>query len=893
MGGPAGDVGPAPYRWLEGPVVRSEMPLVGRDDELRLIGDSLAVSRRGQGRLILIDGEAGSGKTTLLAAVMRGARGFVTLQAAAHEIDRDRPFGVIVDALAIGGTSRDDARRAVAGALRSAGTSGYTETVRYGIVEDVVALVERSAMEQPLLLLLDDVQWADDPSLLALHHLARRMADLPVCLILARRPPSAGVGGPDALSDLAYQLDASRISLEPLSASQVAELAANLLGAAPSKGLQSLLAKAGGNPFYVTELLSALREERSIDIVGTQADVAALGIRPELRMVILRRLSGLAMPTTSALRMAAILGETFSAADLAVSLATTAADLAGPLKEALSAGVLTDEGPRLAFRHDLVREAIYGDIPGSLRNALHLQVAHALQATGAPASNVAPHYERGAAAGDDAAIACLRSAAAEVGLTEPATARRWLTRALDLIPLPDERRDEVVFELCQIALRTGDSAGAERLARASLARPQTPTRRSALARALAAALDLQDRCLDAAAVSDRESARNDLSPVERIRLAAEAVEYRGHMERVGAGAAAGALLERALQIGDDVAIRGVLAAMYHAALWSGDFAQAVELAERVMAVPETSDSFIVTTGGIGGALVRAGRTDEGLRSLKAEIRFLEERGDVRPMALVLNEITMVELRAGHWDEAISDAEAALGLTNEFRQEVRHDESAALLAILFTRRGQHERAAEVLASLRSTRQFVAAIALAAHTEAVGDPKRALDILRGAWALATEMGRISDLPRYAPGLVRLELRHGEAQRADDAAGVVERLALDTGVMPTRIVGLRCRGLVSGDPAVLLEAAQLAAEADNADDEAQLFEEAGVVLGATRKLGEALPLLERALEYYERIGAMYDYRRTEAAIRALGVRRGRRGRRARAAVGWESLSDTERDV
>jgi DNA-binding CsgD family transcriptional regulator/tetratricopeptide (TPR) repeat protein len=864
-----------------------EPRLVGRDRELRLLADRVDEVRRGRGRLLLIEGEAGSGKTSLLDESELLASGFAVFRGGGHEIDRDRPFGVISDALGIARSSVDKERRSIARSLRRAGSAGLDETLRYRIVEDILTLLEREALVRPVLLALDDLHWADDPSILVVHHLARRIAHLPICLIVARRPRPSGM---DDLAEMTADPHVDRVALQPLDDENVARLVSRILGAAPATGLRALLAKAGGNPFFVTELLAALQEGGSIDIEGATAEVALVDVRPELRMVILGRLSGLSPGTVNVLRMASILGTTFTAHDLAVCLGSRPTDLVAPLDEAVTAGVLHPEDDRLAFRHDLIRQALYTDIPASIRNSLHLQVARALRLSGAPPTHSAPHFAAGATFGDVEAIASLRTAAADVASTEPETAHRWMSRALELLDPADERHDEIVVDLCGIVLRLGDAGAAEELARSALARARSPERRSTLVRTLAAALDQQDRCLEAAAVSERESRATDFDDVTRIRLAADAVEYRGHMERVAAEPAAREVLRRALAVGDDVAIRGVLAALYHAAMWRGDYLEAVLLGERIATYADTSDSFIVTTGIMGGALAYAGRTREALASFRSEMSALESRRDVRPMALVLTHLASLEAGEGLWDDAISDAEAAFSLATEFRQDARHDEAAALLAILATRRGEHDRASRLLGSLRSSRQFVASIAMAKHAVATGDQRGALGIMREAWELAETTGRISDLPRYAVDHVRLELIVGDPARAADAASTVERIARATGVPPTELTAVRCRGLVAADPVRLLQAADDFGAAGFVDERAATLEDAGVTLAAAGRAVEALPLLREAADYYERVGAVYDQRRIDAAFRTQGVRRGRRGPRPRAKTGWGSLTETE---
>ena len=155
------------------------------------------------------------------------------------------------------------------------------------------------------------------------------------------------------------------------------------VGAAPGRRLLAGISGAAGNPLFVTELLGALAQEQMITIAGGQAEVAALTLPPTLRLTILRRISFLADGTLQALRSASAPGAGFTLTDLAEFTGRSAVDLAMTLAEAIQARVLQDDGTRLRFRHDLIRDAIYQDLPASVRGALHREAGQRLAAAGA------------------------------------------------------------------------------------------------------------------------------------------------------------------------------------------------------------------------------------------------------------------------------------------------------------------------------------------------------------------------------------------------------------------------------------------------------------------------------------------------------------------------------
>ena len=353
--------------------------------------------------IVLVEGEAGIGKTRLLAKALEDARGRGMHVAAgrAEELERTRPFGVLAGALGCARSSPDPRRAAIAGLLAApaAGDQGpITVTsypgLRFRVVDAFTDLVEELALAGPVMLGLDDLQWADPSSLLTVGALARRLTGLPVGVIGCLRPSPRAA----ELNRLASALDAAgarHLTLHPLTREAVTGLVAQAVAAEPGPRLLAEVAGAAGNPLFITELLGALAQEEAITTVGGRAEVAETVLPPTLRLTILRRLSFLSEPTLQALRSASILGSGFSPTDLATVTGRPAVDLSVVLGEAMRARVLEDGGDRLRFRHELIRDAIYGDLAGSVRRALHREAGQRLAQAGAPALQVAEQFRRG------------------------------------------------------------------------------------------------------------------------------------------------------------------------------------------------------------------------------------------------------------------------------------------------------------------------------------------------------------------------------------------------------------------------------------------------------------------------------------------------------------------
>ena len=194
----------------------------------------------------------------------------------------------------------------------------------------------------------------------ALRFAIRHLRDVRVSFLVAYRP----VPRDDALRrflDSSLRDGALHVTLGPLDEHSVADLVEDRLGLPPGPGLRSLVASAAGNPFYVTELLDALAADGRLRTTERAVDADAASTPIAFRTAIVRFVRFLGEPQLALLRWAAVLGSRFSAADLANVSGTPVSDLMVVLDDAARAGILIDDGGRLAFRHDLLRSALYDD----------------------------------------------------------------------------------------------------------------------------------------------------------------------------------------------------------------------------------------------------------------------------------------------------------------------------------------------------------------------------------------------------------------------------------------------------------------------------------------------------------------------------------------------------
>src|SRR5215475_1849845 len=366
--------------------------LVGREEDLARLRGLLAELTGGRGGLAWVEGEPGIGKTALLVAGFAGAEpgGCRVFWGACEELAQRLPLGVLTQCLQVREGSADPERAEIARLLQGREPAGPAPLdVVAAAVQRLVGWVEQAAVAAPVLLVLDDVQWADEASLLVLVELARLVGQLPLLVAVACRPvPRRAELVAARRAVLSH--GAVQVSVGPLPAEQVSVMVSRLLGAEPGPALRSAAAQAGGNPLYVREIVDALVREKRTRVRDGRAEVDATGAAPlpSPAAAIADRLDFLSEQTAGVLRLAALLGAEFAVEDLAVVAGRDAVGLVPVVEEAVAAGVLGGSGSALAFRHELIRQAFAASMPAALRSALHGQVARTLVGSGAGVERV-------------------------------------------------------------------------------------------------------------------------------------------------------------------------------------------------------------------------------------------------------------------------------------------------------------------------------------------------------------------------------------------------------------------------------------------------------------------------------------------------------------------------
>jgi DNA-binding NarL/FixJ family response regulator len=425
--------------------------LVGRDADLRALARAAdRVGARGRMQVVEVVGEAGIGKTALLEALAERADrdGWVVLWGRASEYERATPFGPVVDALDdfVAALAPTRLRRLGADALGELGSvlpavRGHVDGAdrgggsgeRFLAHRAVRSLLWELASTRPLMLVLDDLHWADDASVELLAHLLRRPVPAPVLLGLAYRPAAA----PGRLTPALDAAGVTRIALGPLGRQD----ADALLGArADPASRATIYEESGGNPLFLEQLA------RHGGPAAAGAPRAARGVPSLVAATVAAELRALGEPVAEVARAAAVAGEPFEPDVVADVGQTEEGEVLAALDVLLAADLVRPSGsPRcFRFRHPIVRRAVYESAPPGWRLAGHGRADRALAERGADAVARAHHVERAARRGDERAAAVLADAGRAAADRAPGVAAHWYEAALGILPERHPRRLELL-----------------------------------------------------------------------------------------------------------------------------------------------------------------------------------------------------------------------------------------------------------------------------------------------------------------------------------------------------------------------------------------------------------------------------------------------------------------
>ncbi len=645
-------------------------PLAERDVELETVGRLLAGACAGSGGAVVFEGPAGIGKSSLLAAARTAAAEVRVLAARGGELERELPFGIVRQLLEsvvmAHGTGERDALLAGAAALAkpvlfAADPEAGVEP-SFSVLHGLYWLTVNLADAQPLLVAVDDVHWADVASLRWLIYLARRLAGVPLALVLATRPTGPG-RVQELLDELLVIPEVAVLQPGGLSEQAIAMFAVQLLAAEPDPEFVTACQQAtGGNPFLLRELFGELHRRGLAprrQNAGLASQLSSHGVGRAVRA----RLRRLPPGCTALARAVAVLGDP-AEPTLAAQLADLDDGAASSAADALAQAVIFEPGRWLAFVHPLVRSSVYSELSSRERARYHEGAARLLAGAGEATDRIAVHLLATHPGGDAATVNTLRQAATGASNRgAPDVAVTYLRRAL-AEPPPPELEPVLVHELGKAALRAGELGMAIEQLRQATRDLADGRLRAEAANALGSALFLAHR--PGEAMTDLTAVIDELPDSEReqgLRLQATRwVAVRGSVTVWRRLQATGERFAGTSRTPRTVGERLQVAAAAYDAARTGTARQARELALQAFANgrllddpgPESGGFWIVPT-----VLLLAQADDDGARVSTAVIEWAEHHGSLPAFSMAVQLRAYHCLRRGALAEAEADAVSAL------------------------------------------------------------------------------------------------------------------------------------------------------------------------------------------------------------------------------------------
>ncbi len=868
-------------------------PPLERNRELAVLDDAVAAAADGRGSVVLIAGPAGLGKSAILDEGRRRAAGAVAmLGARGGMLERDFGFGVVRQLLEVATRGREvgDAARAVLeDPVTDAG--GPAVDTGFAALHGLFWAVVDLAAERPLLLAVDDLQWADRPSLRFLAYLARRVEELPIVVLATVRTGEAGVD--EDLLGAIREPPAVLVTPGPLSLEAVAALLQERLEAAPEPPFVAACHTAtGGNPLLVRELAAALQADGVRPLADRAAQVRAVGPRAVSRTVG-ARLQRLPPDARATARAVAVLGDGCAVADAAAFAGLDEARVAAATAPLAQAQILRAEPP-LAFVHPLVADAVLLSLAPGERELQHARAAELLHAAGAPAEQVAGHLLRAPRRGEAWVVDVLRVAARSAmrrGVTE--TGAAFLRRALEEPPRADERAAMLLETGMAEALHSGP--GAVEHLRGALATLTEPTQRAMAAAVLGRMLLFTGDSAGGDAVARRVAAelgpehadlRDQLIAFAHMTAwfddrAPQAIEQTAHLRASlpAAGAGPGPLMLASVTAFSWSNLPGhhrECAALAHAALRDG---QLFAADGGLMNVP-------------AAVTLAYAEDDAGLDYLQAWLGDAHERGSLYAVAGIRLWLAAVQLWRGELQDAEATARTATEVLQVWGFDHGPDYAGAFLVGALVEQGDLAGARAVLQSTAAHDAFSEGARLwhQSHLALLVAERRDAEALEVAELLATKFAHNRN-PAAAPWrLDRAVLRH----RAGDEDGAREdlaeqlRLAHVWGTPGAIGTALRVRGELFGAAEDLTDAVGLLERSSMRMQHARALLAHGRRLRLDRRPTEAREPLREALALATRCGSPALAAEARTELGAAGARP-----RTAALQGPEALTPSERRV
>jgi DNA-binding CsgD family transcriptional regulator len=842
--------------------------LLGRQAECGRLDRLLADARAGHSGVLLIRGEAGIGKSALLDYARQQAADLNVLRCRGVESESELAFSALADVFRPVLNRLSSIPEPQADALAAALALGPPGGgARFAACAATLSLLAAAAEESPLLVTIDDAQWLDPSSAEALLFAARRLDAEGIVLLFAARTGEA---------PMLERAHLPQLVLSGLDREAAAALLAGRNGPVAPPVVDRLLAATAGNPLALLEIPSLLS---AAQLAGTEPLGDELPTAPAVEQAFLRHVEELPERSQEALLVAAA-SESGDPVEIAQALLALGLD-PRELDAAEEAGLLSVAAGRLAFRHPLLRAAVYHVASTGARQAAHRALAQTA-AGELHAARRAWHLAAAAPAHDEAAASALEEAAVEArrrgGRAEAASA---FERAALLSPDESEKA-RLLHEAAHDAWLAGGPDKALELLDAALACARDPVTRARIQH-LRAGIELWggSPMSAQALLSEEATAIEDLEPARAARMLTDAAWACFVNAEIDAGVEtaerACALAERA-GVDAETLAKAVLGI---GLVLSGEPRKAMPLFAGYVALlenPETETAIDKAFRPDGQVLTWFEQYERARQSLTRTIESARRQTALGVLSYPLAVLSDLDFRTGNWAAAYAGASEAVRIADETEQETMVAFSLGCLARIEAARGdeddcrRHAQRALALAYGRIGAVVASASAALGLLElGLGRPDEAIVHLEEIARLAAAHGlREPAVVQWAPDLVEAFVRAG---REDDAARELAsfaRLANETERTWALATTSRCRGLLAPDDAFEAEfeqALELHGRTSAPFELARTQLCLGERLRRARKRAEAREPLRSALETFERLGATPWAERSRVELAATG--------------------------
>jgi DNA-binding SARP family transcriptional activator/DNA-binding CsgD family transcriptional regulator len=894
-----------------------QTPLVERDAELVEIRDLVRRAARGISSVLLVEGDAGVGKTRLLETVGEAARAerVPLFRASGGELEWSFAFGVARQLFGPLVATLDPGRRRslLSGAASLAGAvvdpslsvespTPATAAALYARLHGLYWLCAGLAEQRPLILLVDDAHWADDPSLQWLLFMTRRLRDMPLAIVLASRPINAGDSA-TTLRLIGAEAGTRRIKLSPLSESGAALLVRRFAGhQADDQFCLACHRATGGNPFLLQALTSAVSEDGIVPTVKNVSQIESLAPDAITRSVVVR-LGRMSHGASALARAITVLGveaqlrQAAYVADLDAGLAATAAD------ELVASGLL-ERGQPLRLVHPIVRTVLYADLPLGQRSQLHRRAATILADEGGDLDAAAMHLLGVEPAGDMTVVEALSGAAwRALDRGAPSVASEFFRRAL-VEPPPREELATLLAQQGLAATLSGDPTGAEQHYSRAMTLSQEPRHVATLALDISGFYIVTDRINEAISTLENAIRRIGENDDElRWQLEAQLIgAARSQPAHVPLAAAHLASLPPDVR-GETRGERLILAQLaYAAAIGSGTAEQASELGKRALGngqlLSEESLSSVAPYAAIGAVEI-SGALDCAIDAFDRLLARARVEGAVFHYTLISSFRSGPKLRRGAVADAIADARSAIEAGGHFGWDYVAPSAYSNLINALLETGELDAAEDALTAsgvgdeIPDMPLFGDLLLSRGRLRlAQGDTRAGIDDLTAAQDMLERLGITNPARKHCRSTIAIAL--AAMGERDDARQLVEAELAAARAFgdPTALgIALRAAGLVEpggGGIDYLRDAVRQLGGSQTRLEYARALLDLGAALRRTGARREATSLLRQALGLADRCGARVIAEQARAELRISGAR----PRRARITA-VKSLTPSERRV